>query len=109
MKNAVSIGKLFIAFVVVIIVICIVIYSITSDDNSASSLNTTGTQSTEFLYIVSEYKGKVAVYKYDSKTPLEIYDTYTDSLPESDRIYLKQGIEVKSEEELEDLIEDLTS
>ena len=109
MKNAVSIGKLFIAFAVVIIVICIIIYSITSGDNSASSLNTTNAQPTKYLYMVSEYKGKVAVYKYGSKTPLEIYDTYTDSLPESDREYLKQGIEVKSEDELEDLIEDLTS
>ncbi len=63
----------------------------------------------EFLYVVREYDGKVAVFTPDSELPEEIYETYVSSLPEIDREYLSKGIYIKTGTELEEIIEDLTS
>ncbi len=41
--------------------------------------------------------------------PKEIFEVYSDSLPESDREALKSGISARDDAELQRLIEDYTS
>lgn len=60
-------------------------------------------------YILKDYCGKIAVFKGDSSTPEQIYDIFTNTLPEQDITMLTHGIEVKSENELTELINDYTS
>ncbi len=60
-------------------------------------------------YTVKEYDGKVAVYKNNDTVPSTVFDAYTSLLPEQDRELLKQGIRVKTDEELQKVIEDFTS
>lgn len=60
-------------------------------------------------YTVSEYEGKVAVFKNSDKVPFEVYESYVSLLPESDRERLKKGIRTESTEELQKIIEDYTS
>ncbi len=60
-------------------------------------------------YLVSDYEGKIAVFKNDSTIPMEIYDTYIHSLPKHDRLLLEKGIHADTRQELQDIIEDYTS
>lgn len=63
-------------------------------------------------YVLKEYNGRIAVYKsYASgqKTLMNIIDTDTNALPENDRKLLQKGIEVATEEDMLQLLEDYTS
>ena len=60
-------------------------------------------------YTVTEYEGKIAVFKNEDNIPFEIYDSFTAVLPETDRELLKKGIIANSTEELQRIIEDYTS
>lgn len=63
----------------------------------------------EDYYTLSEYKGKIAVFKNQESVPIEIYDVYVTTLPQHDRILLEKGIHIETSEELQKLIEDYTS
>ena len=60
-------------------------------------------------YIVREYIGRVAVFAESSDTPLQVIDVYTDTLPVAMRSQLKDGIRVKTHDELLSLLENITS
>lgn len=60
-------------------------------------------------YTVTEYQGKIAVFKNTDKIPLDVYNTYVAYLPEHDRQLLKDGIRANNTAELQDIIEDYTS
>ncbi len=60
-------------------------------------------------YTVTEYQGKIAVFKNTDTIPLEVYDAYIEYLPEHDRLLLKDGIRANSLGELQKIIEDYTS
>lgn len=60
-------------------------------------------------YTVTEYQGKIAVFKNTDTIPLDVYDTYVSYLPEHDRELLKEGIRVNNTAELQKIIEDYTS
>ena len=60
-------------------------------------------------YIISEYNGKIAVFKKLSAEPLFVSDVYVSSLPQADKELLKEGIEVRTKKELNRLIEDYCS
>ena len=55
------------------------------------------------LFIVKEYFGQIGIFDADG---IEIY---TKTLPEVDRILLREGIELSSKEALDALIEDYSS
>ena len=55
------------------------------------------------------YSGHIALFIGDGRYPNEIYEALVRTLPESDRIRLQNGIEINSEDELREIIEDLTS
>ncbi|MCH5191092.1 MAG: hypothetical protein J1F23_02905 [Oscillospiraceae bacterium] len=86
------------------ILLFIMIYT----DNSRAVPENSDTVQSDY-YIVSEYEGKIAVFKNEEKFPLEIYDSFTAILPDTDRELLKNGIIANSTEELQKIIEDYTS
>lgn len=63
----------------------------------------------EDYYTLSEYKGKIAVFKNQESIPIDIYDVYVSTLPQHDRNLLEKGIRIETTEELQRLIEDYTS
>jgi len=60
------------------------------------------------IYIMRENGGKISIYDAKTENIIKTLDVYVFTLPESDREYLKQGIEIYSESELISLIEDYT-
>lgn len=67
------------------------------------------TQEEKDTYILRDYNGKIALYKNSNNTPDEVFDIFTDSLPESDAKSLKRGITASTEQELQKLIESYLS
>lgn len=60
----------------------------------------------EFSYTLKDYHGKLALFETGSTAPSEVYEIYTHLLPEQDVLHLQSGIPVKSDMELERLLED---
>jgi len=63
----------------------------------------------EYLYIIREYEGRVAVFARGQSTPEMILERLVHHLPSYDRIQLREGVFVFSEVELQERIEDYTS
>ena len=61
------------------------------------------------LYLIKDYNGQIAVFKYNSDIPQEVLSARTAGLPEFDKIALKTGIPVYSESELARILEDFDS
>ena len=61
----------------------------------------------EMRFIVREYKGKIGIF-LDNGELYQIIDVYVKTLPKADRDLLEEGIEIKSTDELRDIIEDYT-
>ncbi len=64
---------------------------------------------TKPLYRISVWDGKIAIFRYNSELPYKVYDTFINSLPESDAIKIISGINVNTSSELIKIIEDYTS
>lgn len=79
---------------------------ILSEKNAAESESS---QPVSDVYRVSQFNGKIAVFKNESEEPVEVLDAYISSFPEQDRILLEQGIYAENESELQKIIEDYTS
>ena len=62
----------------------------------------------EKVYVIKDYKGRIAVFYDDNHIPKKIFDIYTDSLPEDDANKIKTGISL-TEKELNSVIADYTS
>ena len=60
-------------------------------------------------YTLKEYNGQLAIYKNDETTPFKVYEIQVNTLPEHDKNNLQNGICVKNENELNQLISDFTS
>lgn len=60
-------------------------------------------------YVLREYEGKLGIFRGDSENPYKIVSVNLNLLSDYDREELKEGIEADSEEEINRLIEDLTS
>ncbi len=59
-------------------------------------------------YTLTEYEGKLGVFIPTQTAPVYIIDTDFDSLPDSDKVKIKNGITVASEKELHRLMEDFS-
>ena len=75
--------------------------------NRASATEPSGENA--YLYTIIDYNGKVSVMRRGEDTPYEVFDTYTDSLPEIDQAELKEGVRIYSDAQLQKAIEDYTS
>ena len=99
--------KIFIITVVIILCTFSVIYNL--NKAKTKQVNTKDiTDTCNYEYIIKDYKGRIAVYKYGKSLPIEIYDIYTDSLPETDSKKIQKGINITNEKELQKVIEDYT-
>lgn len=56
-------------------------------------------------YILKSYNNKIALFSSQRESPIEIFDIYTDSLPDYDKEKLRQGIKAYSEAELNKILE----
>ena len=63
----------------------------------------------DYLYIIKEYDGRVAVFARGERDPEMILERLVHHLPTYDRIQLKEGVRVFTQEELQERIEDYTS
>lgn len=63
----------------------------------------------EYLYIMREFEGKIALYPKGSLEPELVFNQLVKHLPEYDRIQLKEGIKIYSGDELNARIEDFIS
>ncbi len=63
----------------------------------------------DYLYLLREYEGKVALFAKGSNTPELVFERPVRLLPEYDRIQLREGIKIKTSEELSARIEDFIS
>lgn len=61
------------------------------------------------LYFLYECGGKIGIYDAKSHILVDIINVFTASLPQSDQILLKNGIEIFSFTELSKIIDDFTS
>ena len=57
------------------------------------------------LFIAREYEEKIGIFDTDGRL-IQTIDIYTKTLPKTDRALLREGIELRSEDELISLIED---
>ena len=63
----------------------------------------------QYLYLIKEYNGRVAVFARGEDTPERVLERMIHHLPTYDRIALREGVRVYTEQELWQRIEDYTS
>jgi len=79
-------------------------------DSFISSANTVSeAENIPNEYIARDLNGSIAIYRKGEATPFRTLDIMVDSLPDTDREMLKNGITLSSEDELIGLIEDYSS
>ena len=61
------------------------------------------------LYTITDYNGKIALFKRGYSMPVEIFDVNTNSMPQSDRELIIVGVTAYSYEEAHKLVDDYTS
>lgn len=85
------------------------ITAMTDDIKTEAEVINAETMITEERYVLKEYNGKIASFRYDDENPIDIFDVSVNSFGEYDKQALYNGIIAYSEEELNRLIEDYTS
>lgn len=98
---------IFISAWILSIIICTVLALFNPLENSFEGKHTQAEQTDN--YVIGVYDEKIAVFAQGDAVPIETYDVYVTTLPESDQKSLRKGIEVKGKTELRRLIEDYTS
>ena len=62
------------------------------------------------LYLIlGTWKGYVALFRSGKQEPWQIFPTLAESLPEPDQAALEEGIVIRSEKKLQQLLEDYLS
>ena len=97
------------AFIAVLI-ISVTLFKL-SDSKSYATVGKTVVKSDEDvtntpIYIVKTYDGRVAVFRYGEAVPSKITDINPELLSEEDRKLLSKGIEIHSQKEFIQLMED---
>lgn len=99
--------KIFLFFILCVIILCFLYFLLNKDMNEYIRKN-------PYIppidyYTITEYQGKIAVFKNDDTIPIDVYDSYVSVLPQHDRELLQKGIRTESTSELQKIIEDYTS
>lgn len=63
----------------------------------------------EYLYLMKEHEGKIALFAKGSDEPELVFEKLVKHLPEYDRIQLEEGIKIYTGDELNARIEDFIS
>ena len=66
---------------------------------------TTDYQQEEIKYVLKDYNGRIALFYESKEKPIEVYNVFTSSLPETDAQQLEKGIAV-TEDELNKVLSD---
>lgn len=88
-----------------IAIVLIAVISVNTGNKDVPEIDTTAVPT----YVLSEYDGRIALYKNGYSMPVEIYDVYIDSLPESERLAVETGICADTDEQAQKIIEAYTS
>lgn len=62
-----------------------------------------------FVLILGSWKGYVALFDKGETEPRQIFPTTVDSLPPTDQQYLSEGILIRNDRDLQQLLEDYLS
>ncbi len=81
-----------------------------SFNNTAKATSQTEktTEAHEEIYILSDYHGRIALFKAGNDTPVKVFDVFTASLPQNDIDLIKSGIAVK-EDNINNVVEEFLS
>ncbi len=69
----------------------------------------TSTQTKTQTYVIKNYEGKISVFEKGKSTPFRVTDTLTSKLPQKDQEILQNGIEVNSQKDVSNILEDFCS
>lgn len=95
--------------------LCVVLLTATVTTASSEQKQKISTSETQAVtsaaetYTLKDYNGRIALYVDQDTKPTEIYNIFTNSLPEADITELRHGISVHTRQELEKLLEDYIS
>lgn len=94
-----------------VIVITSIAYDARGENANAEVVfsETTETIEEAIGYVLKEYEGKLALFRENSEKPYKKLDVDTSTLTDYDKELIRQGIAVKTEKELNALLEDYTS
>lgn len=98
---------LFVVFAVIVITVFGVLFVMLNKDFDEKVIE--NPYIAEEYYTVTEYRGKIAVFKNSESVPVDIFDVYVSTLPQHDRTQIEEGIRIETPEELQKIIEDYTS
>jgi len=73
-----------------------------------SEIEAPSVATTDPLYTVGVFEGRLAVFAGQSNTPQTVYDVFVSSLPSAEQEALHRGIPVQTETALQRLLEDYT-
>ena len=80
---------------------------ITETDSEAITETQIENETTEFIYTVKSYEGKIGIFT-DRGALVRVLEVYIKTLPKADQNLLEKGVLVASEAELRSIIEDYT-
>ena len=80
---------------------------ITETDSEAITETQIENETTEFIYTVKSYEGKIGIFT-DRGSLVRVLEVYIKTLPKADQNLLEKGVLVASEAELRSIIEDYT-
>ena len=76
-----------------------------SDNNRQKNISDSENSAIGYRYTVKEYNGNVAVFSFGSTYPIEVLECPIKSLPDDEAKKLTAGIDIKTEKELQQIIE----
>ncbi len=65
-------------------------------------------EQTDTQYIMRDYDGRIAVFRNGEDYPEEVFDIFTSSLPQEEWERMINGIAIKDNQELQEMIEAYT-
>ncbi|MBR2956761.1 MAG: hypothetical protein IKC20_00745 [Clostridia bacterium] len=78
---------------------------IKADNRSEKNISDSENSAVGYKYTVKEFNGNVAVFSFGSTYPIEVLECPLKSLPDDEAQKLTAGIDIETEEELQQLIE----
>lgn len=83
--------------------------NITESSQNLTNNIKTSHQTNNPTYVIKNYDGKVSVFEKGKSIPLRVTDTLTSKLPQQDQEILQNGIEVNSQKDVSNILEDFCS
>ena len=75
------------------------------NDSKEKNISDSDNTTVGYRYTVKEYNGNVAVFGFGTTYPIEVLECPVNSLPDEEAQKLSAGIDIETEEELQQIIE----